>query len=105
MVYSIHSSRSHNSLDFLLSFASGVTLLEFGVLVAKDDLIMLEGKVSDLSGGGMYFISLPNGIAIKAKLCGKMKRFNIKVVVGDRVTVSVSPYDPTHGLITHRFKI
>lgn len=73
--------------------------------MAKDDLIMLEGKVCDLSGGGIYSISLENGISIKAKLCGKMKRFNIKVVVGDRVTVSVSPYDPTHGLITHRFKI
>ncbi len=73
--------------------------------MAKDDLIMLEGKVADLSGGGIYFIKLEkNDISIKAKLCGKMKRFNIKVVVGDRVTVSVSPYDPTHGLITHRFK-
>lgn len=73
--------------------------------MAKDDLIMIEGKVSDLSGGGIYSISLQNGLSIKAKLCGKMKKFNIKVVVGDRVTVSVSPYDPTHGLITHRFKI
>ena len=73
--------------------------------MAKDDLIMIEGKVSDLTGGGLYFILIENGMNIKAKLCGKMKRFNIKVVVGDRVTVSVSPYDPTHGLITHRFKI
>ncbi len=73
--------------------------------MAKDDLVMIDGKVSDLKGGGVYFITLENGVDITAKLCGKMKRFNIKVVVGDRVTVSVSPYDPTHGLITHRFRI
>ena len=72
--------------------------------MAKDDLIMIDGKVSDLSGGGMYSVTLENGVGIRARLCGKMKRFKIKVVVGDRVTVGVSPYDPTHGLITHRFK-
>ncbi|MDO8644224.1 MAG: translation initiation factor IF-1, partial [bacterium] len=39
------------------------------------------------------------------KLCGKMKRFNIRVIVGDKVTVGVSPYDPTHGLIVQRERI
>ncbi|WII73928.1 translation initiation factor IF-1 [Bdellovibrio sp. 22V] len=73
--------------------------------MAKDDLVKMEGKVTDLSGGGMYSINLENGIEVKARLCGKMKRFNIKVVVGDRVSVGVSPYDPTHGLILHRHKI
>ncbi len=72
--------------------------------MAKDDLVQVEGKITDLSAGGVYFIELENGVPIKARLCGKMKRFNIKVVVGDRVTVGVSPYDPTHGLITHRHK-
>ncbi|MCB0362049.1 MAG: translation initiation factor IF-1, partial [Bdellovibrionales bacterium] len=38
------------------------------------------------------------------KLCGKMRRFNIRVVVGDKVTVGVSPYDPSHGLIMYRHK-
>ncbi len=73
--------------------------------MAKDDLVNVEGKVVDMSGGGVYSIDLHNGVQVKARLCGKMKRFNIKVVVGDRVTVGVSPYDPTHGLITHRHKI
>ncbi len=72
--------------------------------MAKDDLIAIDGKVSDLSGGGVYFITLENGHPVKARLCGKMKKFKIKVVVGDRVTVGMSPYDPTHGLITHRYK-
>lgn len=73
--------------------------------MAKDDLIKIDGKVTDLSGGGNYSIDLENGVAVSARLCGKMKRFHIKVVVGDRVTVGLSPYDPTHGLILHRHKI
>ncbi|KHD87411.1 MAG: translation initiation factor IF-1 [Bdellovibrio sp. ArHS] len=72
--------------------------------MAKDDLVNVEGKVVDLSGGGVYSVTLENGITVKARLCGKMKRFNIKVVVGDRVSLGVSPYDPSHGLILHRHK-
>jgi translation initiation factor IF-1 len=73
--------------------------------MAKDDLASLEGKVTNLRGGGTYEITLENGFPVAAKLCGKMKRFKIKVVVGDRVTVGVSPYDPSTGLILHRHKI
>jgi translation initiation factor IF-1 len=72
--------------------------------MAKDDLMTLTGKISDMSGGGVYHIALENGVNVKARLCGKMKKFNIKVVVGDSVDVGISPYDPTHGLITHRHK-
>lgn len=72
--------------------------------MAKDDLVTIEGKISDLSGGGVYHILLENGAKVTARLCGKMKKFKIKVVVGDRVSVGLSPYDPTHGLITHRHK-
>ena len=73
--------------------------------MAKDDLLNVEGKISNLSGGGIYSVTLDNGVEVAAKLCGKMKRFKIRVVVGDRVTVGVSPYDPTHGLILHRQRI
>jgi len=72
--------------------------------MAKADLISLNGRISDMSGGGVYHIALDNGVAVKARLCGKMKKFNIKVVVGDSVEVSISPYDSTHGLITMRHK-
>ncbi len=70
----------------------------------KDDLVMFDGKVSNLFGGGVYHVVLENGLPVKARLCGKMKKFKIKVVVGDRVSVGMSPYDPTHGLIIHRHK-
>ncbi|MBL7556676.1 MAG: translation initiation factor IF-1 [Bdellovibrionaceae bacterium] len=72
--------------------------------MAKDDLVTVEGKVSNLSGGGTYHIELENGLTITARLCGKMKKFKIKVILGDRVSVGLSPYDPSHGLITHRHK-
>lgn len=72
--------------------------------MAKDDLITLKGIIHDLSGGGVYHITLDNGVKVQARLCGKMKKFNIKVVVGDSVDVGLSPYDPSHGLITHRHK-
>jgi translation initiation factor IF-1 len=72
--------------------------------MAKDDLAQLEGQVTDAGAGGVYKVKLENAVEISAKLCGKMRRFNIRVVVGDRVTVGVSPYDPTHGLIMYRHK-
>ncbi len=73
--------------------------------MSKEDLVSFEGKISNLFGGGVYSITLDNGIDISAKLCGKMKKFRIRVVVGDRVTVGMSPYDPSHGLILHRHRI
>jgi translation initiation factor IF-1 len=73
--------------------------------LAKDDLVNIDGKITNIFGGGVYAIILDNGHEISAKLCGKMKKFSIKVVVGDRVKIGMSPYDPTHGLILHRYKI
>jgi translation initiation factor IF-1 len=72
--------------------------------MAKEDLAQFDGKVVDVLAGGIYKIKLDNGVEILGKLCGKMRRFNIRVVVGDRVTTGVSPYDPTHGLIMYRHK-
>jgi translation initiation factor IF-1 len=48
-------------------------------------------------------IECDNEITVKAVLSGRMKKHRIKVLVGDRVRVSVSPYDTSHGLITYRF--
>ena len=72
--------------------------------MAKDDLAQIEGKIIDALAGGIYKVQLDNQVVIQAKLCGKMRKFNIRVVVGDRVSVGVSPYDPTHGLIMYRLK-
>ncbi len=72
--------------------------------MSRDDLIKLDGRVADATGGGNYVILLDNGVSVTARLSGKMKKFKIRILVGDRVTVGVSPYDPSHGLITHRLK-
>jgi len=73
--------------------------------MSRDDLIRIEGKVADATGGGNYIVLLDNGVTISARLAGKMKKYKIRILVGDRVTVGMSPYDPTHGLITHRQRI
>ena len=55
-------------------------------------------------GGGSMEIECDKGIKVTGVLSGRMKKNKIKVTVGDRVQVSVSPYDTAHGLITYRLK-
>ena len=72
--------------------------------MSRADLIRLEGIVVKSLGGGNKEIQLENDVTVRAVLSGRMKKHRIKVMVGDRVQISVSPYDPTHGIITYRFK-
>ena len=70
--------------------------------MAKDDLVLIEGKVIEVLAGGHFLIEGPKGMKLTAKLASKLSRRHIQVILGDSVTVGVSPYDPTHGLITYR---
>ncbi len=72
--------------------------------MSRDDLIQLDGVVTNVLGPGIMEIHCDKDITVKGRLSGRMKKFRIKVMVGDRVEVSVSPYDPSHGLITFRHK-
>lgn len=72
--------------------------------MSRDDLIHLDGVVTRILGPGIMEIRCDKDITVKGRLSGRMKKFRIKVMVGDRVEVSVSPYDPSHGLITFRHK-
>ncbi len=72
--------------------------------MARDDLIQATGSVDKILGGGRYQITLESGQAVTAQLSGRMRRFRIRVIPGDRVTVGLSPYDPTHGFITFRLR-
>ncbi|MDR2339555.1 MAG: translation initiation factor IF-1 [Deltaproteobacteria bacterium] len=72
--------------------------------MTREDLIKLEGKVTNTYGDGRMEVETQGGIKIRAMLSGRLKRFKIRVLLGDRVEVAVSPYDPTHGLITYRLK-
>jgi translation initiation factor IF-1 len=66
------------------------------------EFVSFEGSITSASGGGVYAVTLDSGKTVTARLCGKMRKFRIRVLVGDRVTVGVSPYDLSHGLITER---
>ena len=70
--------------------------------MSKKDLVQISGQVEKILGGGRYRVKLENGYTITAQLSGRMRRFHIRVILGDRVQCGVSPYDPTHGFITYR---
>lgn len=72
--------------------------------MARDDLIELQGVVSEVLAGGNYRVKCGENHEVLARLNGKMRQFRIRVITGDRVTVAVSPYDLKRGLITYRAK-
>ncbi|MBC7691853.1 MAG: translation initiation factor IF-1 [Methylotenera sp.] len=73
--------------------------------MSRDDLAQIDGVVTDVLANGNFTVEIPSGQTLMAKLSGRMRKFHIRVILGDRVTVGVSPYDPTHGLILHRHKL
>ncbi len=60
--------------------------------------------IKEVFPGGAFLVETDRGMAVHAHLAGKLRRFRIRVVLGDRVTVAVSPYDVTKGRITFRHK-
>ena len=72
--------------------------------MASDDLIEIEGVVTEVFPGGHFKVETNAGTEVHAHLAGRLRRFRIRVVLGDRVTVAVSPYDLTKGRITFRHK-
>lgn len=70
--------------------------------MAKEDTLELDGSVEELLPNMTFRVKLQNGMAVIAHLCGKMRMKNIRVLVGDTVTVEMSPYDLSKGRITFR---
>lgn len=70
----------------------------------KDSHVKLSGVIETVHPGGQFKVILENGAEVKAQLCGQMRKNRIRVILGDKVEVAMSPYDLTHGLITFRFK-
>lgn len=73
-------------------------------LLAKEDVIELEGTVLEALPNAMFKVELENGHTILAHISGKMRMHYIKILPGDRVTVELSVYDLNRGRITYRFK-
>jgi translation initiation factor IF-1 len=70
----------------------------------KEEAIEMEGTVSEVLPNTTFRVMLENGHQVLATVAGKMRRFRIRVLAGDRVTLAVSPYDLTRGRITYRHK-
>ena len=68
------------------------------------DAIQMMGTVTEVLPNTTFRVALPNGHQVLATMAGKMRRFRIRVLAGDRVTLAVSPYDLTRGRITFRHK-
>ncbi len=72
--------------------------------MAKEDAIVVEGKILETLPNAMFRVELVNGHKVLAHISGKMRMYYIKILPGDNVTVELSPYDLTRGRITYRTK-
>jgi len=72
--------------------------------MAKEDAIEIDGTVQEALPNAMFRVELDNGHGVLAHISGKMRKFYIRILPGDRVKVELSPYDLTRGRITYRMK-
>ncbi len=70
----------------------------------KDDVIEIQGTVTETLPNAMFRVQVESGHKILAHISGKMRMHFIRILPGDKVTVELSPYDLTRGRITYRFK-
>ncbi len=70
--------------------------------MAKEEGITVQGIVEEALPNAMFRVELENGHSVLAHISGKMRKFRIRVMPGDTVTVELSPYDLTRGRITFR---
>lgn len=70
--------------------------------MAKEELLSLEGEIEEILPDGRFAVRLENEHRIIAYTAGKMRRFKIRSVVGDRVIVEMTPYDLDKGRIVFR---
>tara|TARA_B100000686_G_scaffold207707_1_gene214632 strand:+ start:693 stop:944 length:252 start_codon:yes stop_codon:yes gene_type:complete len=70
--------------------------------MAKEEPIQLEGTISQVLPGTMFKVKLPNGHEVLAHISGKMRKNWIRISVGDKVSVQMSPYDLSKARIVFR---
>ena len=70
--------------------------------MAKEELIEMHGLVNEILPDSRYRVTLDNGHELVAYTGGKMRRHHIRILVGDNVSLELSPYDLTKGRITFR---
>jgi translation initiation factor IF-1 len=72
--------------------------------MGKEEKIYMEGTVIEALPNTQFRVELDNGHEVLAYLSGKMRRYYIRVLLGDRVRVELSPYDLSRGRIVYRYK-
>jgi len=70
----------------------------------KEEKIELEGEVVEAFRNGMYRIALDNGHETPGYTAGKMRRYRLRIMLGDRIKVELSPYDLGRGRIVYRHR-
>ena len=70
----------------------------------EEDKIVVEGVVTEALPGTQFRVELDNGHEVLAYLSGKMRKYYIRILLGDRVRLEMSPYDLNRGRIVYRFK-
>ena len=73
-------------------------------MTPKEESIVVEGTVVESLPNTMFRVELANKHVVLAHVSGKMRMHFIKILPGDRVTLEISPYDPTKGRIVYRYK-
>ncbi|MEA3350194.1 MAG: translation initiation factor IF-1 [Chloroflexota bacterium] len=73
-------------------------------MAKAEDKIRVDGTITEALPGTQFKVELDNGHEIVAYLSGKMRRYYIRVLLGDQVTVEMSPYDMNRGRIVYRHK-
>ncbi|HEU0193988.1 MAG TPA: translation initiation factor IF-1 [Gaiellales bacterium] len=71
---------------------------------AKEEKVELEGEVVESLRNGMFRIALDNGHITTGYMSGKMRRYRIRISLGDRVKIELSGYDLDRGRITYRYR-
>ena len=72
-------------------------------MAKKEDKIEVEGTVIEALPNTQFTVELDNGHQVLAYLSGKMRRYYIRILLGDRVRLEMSPYDLNRGRITYRY--
>ena len=72
--------------------------------MAKEELLEFDGTEKEVLPNAMFRVELENEHEVLAHTSGKMRRFRIRVLAGDKVTVEMTPYDLSKGRITYRYK-
>ena len=70
--------------------------------MAKEDSFKVEGEIIDVLPNATFKVKLENGVEVLSYVSGKMRQYEIRILMGDRVDVEMTPYDLTRGRIVRR---